>query len=114
MLNCNRLKFEEISFCEIFSADVTVTEAPGLVEDATFSTGGCVKLISASIMQPHFHFRSLSIMGSSLDPTYATYTPRPNTFRTFFQTPKDAKHILVILLRPLTRLKHKIGNLPFF
>ena len=39
-------------------------------------------------------------------------TPRPNAFRIFFQTPKVAKNILVILVRPLTRLKHKIQNLP--
>ena len=38
-------------------------------------------------------------------------TPRLNDFRIFSRTPKDAKHILVLLLRPLTRFKHKLKNL---
>ena len=37
--------------------------------------------------------------------------PRLNDFRIFSRTPKGAKYILVFLLRPFTRFKHKFKNL---
>ena len=59
----------------------------------------------------HFSLPNFSVVGENLA-GMEWAIPRPNAFGIFFHTPKDFKHILVILVRPLTRLKHKIQNLP--